>query len=510
MAETWLLNETITSTEAWSISAPFNSNNQDFEGIKIASFKGSKVTYLKNEGNSVIVYDMSAGVTTGWTDSAYRTITFDAPVTDTTLLTWLQANGTKQSNKLSVDLTTLSGWANLSSGNHTIKIKAKGTGYRESELSAGVVVSKAGVNPNVVSTTGLQSNQTLVASTNENLLTNSLVKSFYNNYKSKSLSELLQGIQADLTEEHTIDGVAVKYSEYDKLSEDCSIFVIKEGDNYYFETTGPLGETIVLSPQLEGQTYEPAKIIFGIVSAQTGLFFALPCKNITGQQGTVETLDDIGVAFLAVRTKVTLEEGTYKWKDNVTLIDIDQDIEFTSNNTQYTIIKSNEGRAVITYTTSYMAAVYNNGAWTNEAYKTITLSTDQQVSPEFYKWAITDGNLVKQTGYNLTINYSTVPMSTGAAYIKINSDTVSSSNYDYVVQPGTSSTNPTLKNSAGTTLTVPYVVPNVEKVAFMGGLAISVGGSTNNTSPYTLTADTTISPGVYGPTADTPIAEPTI
>lgn len=94
--ETWLLNETITNTEAWSISAPFNSNNQDFEGIKIASFKGSKVTYLKNEGNSVIVYDTSAGATTGWTDSAYRTITFDAPVTDTTLLTWLQANGTKQ------------------------------------------------------------------------------------------------------------------------------------------------------------------------------------------------------------------------------------------------------------------------------------------------------------------------------------------------------------------------------------------------------------------------------
>ena len=45
--------------------------------------------------------------------------------------------------KKSVDLTTLSGWANLSSGNHTIKIKAKGTGYRESELSTGVTVSKA-------------------------------------------------------------------------------------------------------------------------------------------------------------------------------------------------------------------------------------------------------------------------------------------------------------------------------------------------------------------------------
>ena len=42
-----------------------------------------------------------------------------------------------------IDLTTLPGWANLSSGNHTIKIKAKGTGYKESELSAGVTVSKA-------------------------------------------------------------------------------------------------------------------------------------------------------------------------------------------------------------------------------------------------------------------------------------------------------------------------------------------------------------------------------
>ena len=42
-----------------------------------------------------------------------------------------------------IDLTTLPGWANLSTGNHTIKIKAKGTGYIDSELSVGVVVSKA-------------------------------------------------------------------------------------------------------------------------------------------------------------------------------------------------------------------------------------------------------------------------------------------------------------------------------------------------------------------------------
>lgn len=61
-----------------------------------------------------------------------------------------------------------------------------------------------------------------------------------------------------------------------------------------------------------------------------------------------------------------------------------------------------------------MAAVYNNGAWTNEAYKTITLSTDQQVSPEFYKWAITDGNLVKyEETYLLN---TTLSMPSTAAY----------------------------------------------------------------------------------------------
>ena len=66
----------------------------------------------------------------------------DQTVSDS-FYTWFTANTTKQ--QLSIDITTLPGWANLSSGNHTIKIKAKGTGYTDSELSVGVVVSKAAV-----------------------------------------------------------------------------------------------------------------------------------------------------------------------------------------------------------------------------------------------------------------------------------------------------------------------------------------------------------------------------
>ena len=47
----------------------------------------------------------------------------------------------------SVDLTTLPGWANLSTGSHNITIVAKANGYRDSEPSAVVSVTKAGAMP---------------------------------------------------------------------------------------------------------------------------------------------------------------------------------------------------------------------------------------------------------------------------------------------------------------------------------------------------------------------------
>lgn len=74
-----------------------------------------------------------------------RTITVETDTTvPETFYTWFTANTVLQP-KLSVDLTTLSGWANLAPGNHTIKIVAKGTGYRDSEKSAGVSVTKGAV-----------------------------------------------------------------------------------------------------------------------------------------------------------------------------------------------------------------------------------------------------------------------------------------------------------------------------------------------------------------------------
>ena len=47
----------------------------------------------------------------------------------------------------SVDLTTLPGWASLSTGSHSITIVAKADGYRDSEPSVGVSVTKTATMP---------------------------------------------------------------------------------------------------------------------------------------------------------------------------------------------------------------------------------------------------------------------------------------------------------------------------------------------------------------------------
>lgn len=79
----------------------------------------------------------------GWTSTAFKTWVFStAPTGD--LLTWLTANGTKKvTPRLSVDVSTLAGWANLSAGAHSITIVAKAAGYKDSAPSAAVEVTKA-------------------------------------------------------------------------------------------------------------------------------------------------------------------------------------------------------------------------------------------------------------------------------------------------------------------------------------------------------------------------------
>lgn len=75
------------------------------------------------------------GTTVSW-DAVQNATSYDVYADDTVLL------GSVASQS-SVDLTTLSGWADLTDGNHTIQIMAKAGGYIDSEKSAGVEVTKS-------------------------------------------------------------------------------------------------------------------------------------------------------------------------------------------------------------------------------------------------------------------------------------------------------------------------------------------------------------------------------
>ena len=85
--ETWVLNSDISSAD--DIMAPnlsFISNSQNFTSIIAVTGKGG----------CNLVYDQTAVFIISWTNEAYRTITFNSPITDIALLAWLQANGVKQ------------------------------------------------------------------------------------------------------------------------------------------------------------------------------------------------------------------------------------------------------------------------------------------------------------------------------------------------------------------------------------------------------------------------------
>ena len=84
--ETWLLNETFTSGGAENtFTTSFVSNGTTYTSLSYGSAPRDHINY-----DTTNVYFNGT-----WTDVAYRTITFETSPTGD-LLTWLQANGTKQ------------------------------------------------------------------------------------------------------------------------------------------------------------------------------------------------------------------------------------------------------------------------------------------------------------------------------------------------------------------------------------------------------------------------------
>ena len=105
--------------------APEHSDSDKSEGVTFTT-----VAKLATPQNVT-----ANGTTASW-DAVENATSYDVYADDTVLL------GSVASQS-SVDLTTLSGWANLTDGNHTIQIMAKADGYIDSEKSAGVEVTKS-------------------------------------------------------------------------------------------------------------------------------------------------------------------------------------------------------------------------------------------------------------------------------------------------------------------------------------------------------------------------------
>lgn len=136
--ETWVINENPNASTLPNTSINFTSNEMSFSSIHYFSSEDNPATILYGDTHA-----WSMGV---WINEAFRTVIFETAPTGN-LLTWLQANATKQETptvpKVSVDLTTLAGWEALSSGTHSITVVAKADGYRDSVPSAAVSVEKS-------------------------------------------------------------------------------------------------------------------------------------------------------------------------------------------------------------------------------------------------------------------------------------------------------------------------------------------------------------------------------
>ena len=139
--ETWVLNETLSTAgnSLVRVDISFISNGESFSYIRYID-EGMDLENQHLRYGGVSVYYSAA-----WTNEAYRTITFTQPVTDTTLLAWLQANGTKQAPKVTVDLTSLSGYESLPAGTYALSVCAKAAGYQDSDLSSTVSFTKLAV-----------------------------------------------------------------------------------------------------------------------------------------------------------------------------------------------------------------------------------------------------------------------------------------------------------------------------------------------------------------------------
>lgn len=159
------------------------------------------------------------------------------------------------------------------------------------------------------------------------------------------------------------------------------------------------GETVALTIAAnEGYNLPDAVTVTGASQTWNKETGTLTLSNPTGA---------VTVSAECVAESYTFEAGTYKWINTLSQPtgEISVSLNFETVGGDFTAITVTLQNPKYYVAMSYGSdIIYHDGNWDNsDDYQTITLSTPQTVSAEFYNWAITGGNLVKQTGQTWVI-----------------------------------------------------------------------------------------------------------
>ena len=129
-------NSTLPQLAEGEYPVTFTSNGGTFAKFAV---EGSNFYYLNASNNGVNAYLF--GINFWNSGEVYRDIDFGStPQTiSDTLYNYLAANAAKEETQTTFDLSTL----NLSAGSHTITVKAKADGYRESDVSNAVTYTSS-------------------------------------------------------------------------------------------------------------------------------------------------------------------------------------------------------------------------------------------------------------------------------------------------------------------------------------------------------------------------------
>nr|DAI55030.1 MAG TPA: hypothetical protein [Caudoviricetes sp.] len=414
-----------------------------------------------------------------------NTITIPADELQGIMTCQITSVATPTVTRKSYDLSTSAKWATLSSGNHNVQIVAKASGYRDSEKSAAAVVKKA--YPSVTLKAGTyQFKENPVLPTEELNATMAFKTKLYGATDYSEFTSIkadstgidyinsTTGFNAPVYFENqwqtstsqrviVVENDAQVPSDFLTWFENATYVPLKRG-TYQFIADVSLSNVpsnIYVPFTSDGVTYSQINFSSGLryVSASTTTPVYSASSGWVDEKYRVITVTEDTFIYRAqyiwftansnaYTPTRTLEAGTYKFIGSPVLPSVD--FEFPISGLMYTLTANNVygsqvsfssvgfivGEHIGIYSSDNSFISFYNSSWefnssdgdvytttdTNKL-RTITLSTAQPVSADFYKWAITDGNLVKQESHTIAVIYNR-----GAAgYFNLNGTDLASS-----------------------------------------------------------------------------------